>query len=208
VHVGSRRITFHYLPTSIHKIGLEDVLLHGQQAVILSKFERGRGETYRNEQIRHLSLVLLPRLTILGTAALYVAHSTVCDHADEEDGVEPRKGAVEARDQAPRDSKDDIAGVMNLASVAIPPVDKKLVARVGVDCFGVLEVRPWEGREGFALQQRAALLGAKCILLPIALVPDHIGTKIHHKEGTQSKLIPGIFRRVVVGEIESAVAVR
>ncbi len=41
------------------------------------------------------------------------------NHAREEDRVEPRERALEARDQAPRDSEEEIARVVDLASLAI-----------------------------------------------------------------------------------------
>src|SRR6266566_2998685 len=52
--------------------------------------------THRNEQVRHLLLVLLPRIAVLDAAPLYVTRCAVGNHGAEEDGVEPRERAPAA----------------------------------------------------------------------------------------------------------------
>lgn len=74
---------------------------------------------YRNEQVGNLSLVLSPSLTVLVPAALDVTQSTVADHARKEQRVEPRERAVKAGNKTPVQGKVQIAGVVDLASLAI-----------------------------------------------------------------------------------------
>lgn len=80
---------------------------------------RAQAETYRNEQIRHLSLVLGPRLAVLVPAALDIAERTVGNHAPEKERIEPRERAVEASDEAPVQRKVEVACVVDLASLSI-----------------------------------------------------------------------------------------
>lgn len=75
--------------------------------------------TYGDEQIGNLSLVLRPGFTVLIPAALDVTQGTVGDHAREEDGVEPREWAAEAGNQAPVQGKIKIACVVDLTSFAV-----------------------------------------------------------------------------------------
>lgn len=75
--------------------------------------------TYRNEQIRHSSLVLGPGLAVLDAAPLDVTERPVGDHGGEKEWVEPREGAGEAGDQAPVESEVEIASIVDLASLAI-----------------------------------------------------------------------------------------
>jgi hypothetical protein len=41
------------------------------------------------------------------------------DHASEEERIEPRKGGVEARDGAPAEREEEVAGVVDFAAVGI-----------------------------------------------------------------------------------------
>ena len=61
-----------------------------------------REMTYRDEQIRHLSFIFFPSLTILGGTFLNVSVSSMQDHWREESSVEPWKRAVESSYKAPR----------------------------------------------------------------------------------------------------------
>ena len=75
--------------------------------------------TYRNEQVRDLSLILPPCLAILVPATLNIAHRTVGDHAGKEQRIEPRKGAAEPSDETPVKGKVQVTGVVDLACLAI-----------------------------------------------------------------------------------------
>lgn len=57
--------------------------------------------TYWDEQIRHLTLVLLPCFSIFSLAFLDISIRPVADHDGKEAWVEPREWAVEACDQRP-----------------------------------------------------------------------------------------------------------
>lgn len=76
-------------------------------------------DTHRDEQVGNLLLILSPGLAVLDTAPLDITQSTMGNHAGEEDGVEPREGAGEASDQTPIQGEVQIAGVVDLAGLAI-----------------------------------------------------------------------------------------
>jgi hypothetical protein len=78
-----------------------------------------KGRSYWNEQVRHLALILLPSFSVFGPALLDVPNGTMNDHAGEEEGVEPWEWRVEPGDCSPRESEEEIAGVMDLAGIAI-----------------------------------------------------------------------------------------
>lgn len=85
----------------------------------LAHFLRADFKTHRNEQIWNLALVFLPSFPILCAAFLDIPNGTVDDHTCEEERVKPRKWRVKASDCSPGQSEEEIAGVMDLASVAI-----------------------------------------------------------------------------------------
>ena len=74
--------------------------------------QSGQAGVYRDEQVRHSARVLDPRVAVFDLAALNVSMGAVADHGGEEEGVEPWKGALEARDQRPRQGKVHVASVM------------------------------------------------------------------------------------------------
>lgn len=78
-----------------------------------------RKSSYRNEQIRHPTLVLHPRLTIPPAASLDVAPSAVGDHGDEKQWIKPWKGRIKTCDQSPRHSKEYVTSIMDLTGEAI-----------------------------------------------------------------------------------------
>lgn len=76
-------------------------------------------ETYRNEQVRHPPLVFQPRLSVAFSASLNITHGTMRNHAREEQGIEPRERRAEASDQTPCDGEVEIAGIVDLAGIAV-----------------------------------------------------------------------------------------
>lgn len=78
-----------------------------------------RSKNIGYEQIRNLSLILLPRLAVLRLAPLHVPDGAVGDHACEEGRVEPGQGAVEAGDEAPCQCEEEVTGVVDLAGVFV-----------------------------------------------------------------------------------------
>jgi hypothetical protein len=85
----------------------------------IEKLGRNDLATHRNEQIWHPPLILVPSLAILGPAALDVPGRTVGDHAREEEWVEPWEGGSGAGDKTPGKCEEEVAGVVDLAGVAI-----------------------------------------------------------------------------------------
>lgn len=163
--------------------------------------------TYGDEQVRHLSLILLPRIAILLPAPLDVPHGAMCNHAAEEDGVEPREGAAEARDEAPADGEEGIAGVVQLAGLAVPAIDEEAVPRGGGDLARVLDGLPGDLGERVALGVGAALHGPEAVLLAVAAVPDPVDEEVRDVQADQEGAIPAVLVGGVVGEVDDAVAV-
>jgi hypothetical protein len=77
------------------------------------------GKTHRNEKIRHSPLILLPCFTVLFTASVDISPGAVDDHDDEKDGIKPGEWRLEARDEAPGDGEEGVAGVVDLACFSI-----------------------------------------------------------------------------------------
>ena len=188
---------------------LDDVLQEDQsQSTIQIVHKRpGKRKTYGNEKIRNPPLILLPGITVLLAAAGNVTPRAVSNHAAEEDGVEPGEGAAEAGDQTPADSKVGVAGIVHLASEAVPAVHQDAVAGLGLDLLRVLDRLPGQLGEGLAGEHLAALLGAEAVLLRVARVPDPVDEQVAHVETDQREPVPPVLVRVVVGQEDGAVAV-
>lgn len=98
---------------------LDDILHHKLAYAPKARSFVGTVTTYRDKQVGHLSFVLSPSLAVVVTTALDISCGTVSNHASKEDGIEPRKRAVETRDKAPVQCKPKIARIVDLASLAI-----------------------------------------------------------------------------------------
>lgn len=129
------------------------------------------------------------------------------DHASEEYGVKPWERAVESGNQAPGDGKEEITGIMNLASISVPPVSEDGVSRLGLDGAGVLDRSPGKLGERLAVKKLSAFLVAETILLRVGGVPDPIHEQIRGEEPCQEIRVPLVGGGVVVRKIEGAVAV-
>lgn len=176
-------------------------------AIRSQKITRVGTRTYGDEQVGHLSLVLLPRIAILLPTPLDVPHGAVRDHAAEEDGVEPGEGAAEPRDQAPADGEEGIAGVVQLAGLAVPAVDEEAVPRGGGDLARVLDGLPRDLGERVALGVGAALHGPEAVLLAVAAVPDPVDEEVRDVQAGQEGAVPAVLVGGVVGQVDDAVAV-
>jgi hypothetical protein len=56
---------------------------------MLATSREKEGATYRNEEIRHLLLVLLPSISVLASTTLDISHGTMNNHNHEEHRVKP-----------------------------------------------------------------------------------------------------------------------
>lgn len=74
---------------------------------------------YWDEQIRHLTLVLLPCLSVFSLAFLDISIGPVAYHEGKKEWIEPRQRAVEACDQCPREGEIHVRGVMNFACIPV-----------------------------------------------------------------------------------------
>lgn len=75
--------------------------------------------THRNKQVRNLSLVLLPVLTILPGTPFGVPPCTMKDHGNEEARQEPGDGARKTTDKAPGGHLSEVGSIVNLASQSV-----------------------------------------------------------------------------------------
>lgn len=164
-------------------------------------------KTYRDEQIRHQLLILVPALAILSPTPLNISKRAVDDHAGKEHRVEPRKWTAEPGDETPGIGKEEVAGVVDLSGVTVPPVGENRVSGLGPNDAWVLNCLPWELRERLPFEQQATLLDTEAVLLRVGSVPHPVYKKVGNKEGGHEVRVPAVSGRGVVGEVQSAVAV-
>lgn len=129
------------------------------------------------------------------------------NHAGEEGGVKPRKRAAKTGDQAPRQSKEQVAGVVDLARLAVPSVGQDAVAILRPDHPWVLNRLPWKLWECLADDLLASLLGTETVLLAVGRIPNPVNEEVYDKQGTKGVSVPAVGIGVVVGKVEDAVAV-
>jgi len=131
----------------------------------------------------------------------------VGDHASKEDWVEPREGAGEASDQAPVQSEEQITGVVNLAGLAVPAINKNLRAIRSGKSLGVLKSLPWELGKSVTLNHGATFLLAEAVLLAVGGVPNPVDEKIRDVQESQEIPVPVVLGGIVVSQVNGAVAV-
>lgn len=136
-----------------------------------------------------------------------VTRGAVSNHADEEEGVEPREGALKASDKTPRDGEPDIGRVVDLAGESVPTVDED-GALGGGDGLGVVDGLPGDLGEGLAPDNLALLHGTEAVLLTVAAIPDPVPEEVSREHGGEDAAVPTVDVRVVVGKVDGAVAVR
>lgn len=166
------------------------------------------GRTYRDPHVGDIALILGPGLAVLFTAATGVAAGTVDAHDGEEDGVEPGEGAVKARDQAPGEGEEDVAGVMDFAGIAEPAVDHDGITPGRGDGLGVLDCSPRQLREGFADDQLSAFLSAVPVLLAVCGIPNPVYKYVYNIEDCKRGGLPFVFVWVVVSQEQGSMTVR
>jgi hypothetical protein len=148
----------------------------------------------------------------------------VGDHCGEKQRVEPREWTVEASDEAPVQRKVEVACVVDLAGFAVwskwlasdistvqksltPPGDKNRSSIRCPDDFRVLQRLPWQLRERLAEDQRPPLLLTVTVLLAVGRIPHPVNEQVRNVQEDQDISVPAIGGRVVVGEVDGAVAV-
>ena len=119
-----------------------------------------------------LSLVFLPRFSILLPTFLNISQRTVDDHASEKDRVEPGEGRLEASDQTPRYRKEKITCVVDFSRLAVPSIGKNFSTSLGRDSLRVCNTAILEVRECRALFNDTTFLLPKLVLLRVRSVPD------------------------------------
>ena len=96
---------------------------------------------------------------------------------------------------------------MDLARISVPAIDQDRVSGLSLDGAGVVDCLPGELGEGFAMDEAAAFLGAETVLLGVGSVPDPVHEEVGREERDEHVCGPGVGARVVVREVERAVAV-
>lgn len=130
------------------------------------------------------------------------------DHTREEHGVEPREWALETSDEAPTDGEEEITCVMNLTRFAVPTVSQNLVSMGCLDCLWIGDASIFEVGEGSTLIDNTTFFLTELVLLRVGRIPDVVDVEVGDgKEGSK----PGwhaVLRRMVVSDVQGAVAVR
>lgn len=101
-----------------------------------------------------------------------------------------------------------VTGVMYLPRMPIPSIHQDAIPSLRLDCLGILDRLPRQLREGLALHQGPTLHLAEPVLLRVARVPDPVDEQVGGVEEGECEGVPVVFRRGVVGQVDSAVAVR
>lgn len=166
-----------------------------------------RLEDTGDEEVWYLLLILNPCLTVQFTTPCDVTQGTVDDHPCKEDRVEPREGRLESGDETPRDSEEEIASVVDLASLAVPAVSQNLVSVLGGDGLRVGDAAVLEVGKCGALVNYTTLLLAELVLLAVCSVPDVVHKRVGKYQYRDEPSRPSVLRRVVVSHVEGAVAV-
>lgn len=148
----------------------------------------------------------------------------MADHTCEEERVEPRERAVEASNESPVQGKVQVAGVVDLARLAIyrrvscrilfsdkkaltPPINQDLMPIRGRKSLGVFHRLPRQLRERVTEHHGSTLLLTETVLLAVGCVPDPVDKQIGGIEKDQEVAVPVVGRGIVVGEVDGAVAV-
>lgn len=132
------------------------------------------------------------------------------NHARKEEGIEPRKGAVETSDETPCKCKEEVTGIVNLACISVPAIRQETVSSFGLDGAWVDNCLPWKLREGFTVSESTPLLGTESVLLGIGSVPDPVDKEVRGEEDSEELSTVWIVDDCVevVSQIKSAMAIR
>jgi hypothetical protein len=131
----------------------------------------------------------------------------MADHAKEKHWIEPRERTAKPSDEAPVESKVEIAGIMDLASLTVPSIREYRVTSLGLDMARILDSLPWELRKGVTIDKGATFLRSKSILLRVCGIPDPVYEKITNEQSGHDIWVMAICSRVVVGQVDCAMAV-
>ena len=92
---------------------------HTGSSSALSQVFYFRMNSYRDEEVRDLILVLLPCFPIFRPTSLDIAPGSVDNHTGKENGVKPWKWAIKASDEAPSQCKVEITRIVDFPSIAV-----------------------------------------------------------------------------------------
>ena len=97
---------------------------------------------------------------------------------------------------------------MDLAGLAVPTISQNLVSVLGSDGFWVGDAAVLEVGESGALIDNTTLLLAELVLLAVGRIPDVVGEEVGGSQEDNEPEWPCVLGRVVVCNVECAVAVR
>lgn len=165
--------------------------------------------TYRDKQVRHLLFIPSPGVSILPATSCNVPPGTVYNHTHEENEVEPREWApaisvsykaspshtndqtarlqsegdlLEPRNETPGHREEHDRDIARFAYNGEPSIQHDSVSGSGLNDARVLDDRPGQLWECLSLDELAALLLTKRVLLPIGGVPHTVHEKIDNSK--------------------------
>lgn len=185
--------------------------------------------TYWNEQIWDLFLILSPGIAVLSSTPRDVSLGTVDDHDHEEDKVKPRKrtpgewsasarlgtqcesngksNLLETGDKSPGHREEHVRDIIRLANDCEPAIHHNPVSSPRFDDTRIFDDRPGHVRKRLTLDQLTTLLLTERVLLAIGRVPHPVHEQVHNSKYQHCGSAPAVLRRIVISQVERAVAV-
>ena len=96
---------------------------------------------------------------------------------------------------------------MHFPRIPVPSINQDTITGFRLDGPRVLNSLPGQLRKGFTFQHGPALHLTEPVLLAVAGVPDPVDEEIRDVECSKGKAVPSIGGRMVIGEVDGAVAV-
>jgi len=98
-------------------------------------------------------------------------------------------------------------GYASGSELRTPPVNQDRRTVGGLESLRVLQSLPWQLRERVAEDHSSPLLLAEAVLLAVGCVPDPVDEEICDVEEHQKVSVPAVDGRIMVRQIDGAVAV-
>ena len=92
--------------------------------------------------------------------------------------------------------------------ILTPSITQNRIPSLSLDANRILYCFPRQLWERLSVQFHAAFLCSKHVFLAVCRIPDPVDEQISNKQQSQDIRVPVVLRRVVVGDVESAMAVR
>lgn len=99
------------------------------------------------------------------------------DHNHEENEVEPRERALETSNQTPGHGEEHVRDIVWLSYDCKPAINHDMIARVRLNCLGVLDNLPRHLSKGIPVGELALFLVTECVLLTVGTIPHPVEGK-------------------------------